>query len=927
MTGIQAGEGRAREGDVESVVGRADEQARLRSIGDRAAAGTPQLVVIEGPAGVGKSALVRDLATAMPAGHVALWARGEQIERQLDFGIIDQLVREAGAAGLAAPPALLRSEARPDPLEVGQTILDLTEQYGTDRLLLIVVDDAQWADLASIQAMSFAYRRLHQRRVLVVVVQRPDAPTLEAFDRLVRDGRGHRLRLAPLSPTAVAALVHARIGVHLTPRAAARLHGHTAGSPLETITLVDELDPGELTSGIGPLPAPRSYASLVLARLAACSPDAEQLVSMVAITGVPVELPTLARMAGVDDAAAALSEAIERDLLSLDRRGGRRVVEVAHPLIRAAVVEDLSPARAGQLHALAARTVDDPDRALLHRLRAVVGDDHDLAAEAIRRAGEQFADGWALTGVELLVAASDVLPPGAERSEARMRAARWLLRAGDTAAARELLDGTSGSDQPLERLVRGELALLEGDDRAARRLLEEAWAAEPALEVGARAAGLLATISANHGRPGASMRWARRALEQGTRSGTDVGYAMTMLASGWALDGDLDAGSAEIESWAARLSGGAGREDTQFARGAVALWAGRLDEAEELLRSVADNASKMAPLLTVAGARYSLADVWFRLGRWDEALALAEDLARSLEDSGQLLSAPMAHGVAASVRAARGDLAVARRHVEAGRAAMDATRNGAARLWVSTAEARVAGAADEHERVVGALQPLADALRDIGLPEGVQPWRADLVDALVALGRLDEAAAELGDLDARLATGGAHARAGAARARGNLAAACGDAPAAATAFAAGLAGDARVAGPFVRARLELAAGEFERRRGQRRDAAALLDAAEGRFELLGAAPLLARTRRERANCGLRPRRNATGCRDLTESERSVAELVASGHTNREVARALVVSVKTVETHLTRVFDKLAVRSRTELANAWRDERPDGSPLT
>jgi DNA-binding CsgD family transcriptional regulator len=286
----------------------------------------------------------------------------------------------------------------------------------------------------------------------------------------------------------------------------------------------------------------------------------------------------------------------------------------------------------------------------------------------------------------------------------------------------------------------------------------------------------------------------------------------------------------------------------------------------------------------------------------------------------------MAHGIAASVLAGRGRFEPARAHLRAGEQAMAASHNGAATLWLVTARARVAAAGGDHEAVVATLSPLATRLRSTGLPEGVQPWRADLVDALVALDRLDAATAELSELSRRLTSGGAHARAGAARARGTVLAARGDDEAAAAAFGAGLAEDAEATGAFARGRLELAAGAFERRRGRRRAAAALLDDAIARLTALDAAPYLERARRERDACGLTPRRQGRG--ELTTSERNVAALVAAGHTNREVANRLVVSVKTVETHLARVFDKIGVRSRTELANAWHgagDERASSPP--
>ncbi len=386
----------------EPLVGRSAEQREAAATVTRALVGTPQLLVVEGAAGVGKSALARAVAALMPSEAVVLWARGEEIERHLDFGIVDQLLREAAAAGLPAPPTLPRRGTRPDPLDVGELILGLAEEHARDRPLLVVVDDAQWADLPSVQALSFAYRRLRDRRAVLVVVQRGGSGNLDAFDRLVRDGRGDRVRLGPLSPAAVAELVRVRHGVVLGARAAERLHRHTGGSPLATVTLADELDPAVLTSGFGPLPAPRSYASLVLGRLASCSPEAERLVASVAVAGA-LELDGLERMTGLDDLAGPLSEAIDHGLVEMHTRGGRRVVDVAHPLVRAAVLDDLSPSRLCALHADAAAALADPDRSFRHELRAHLGRRPELAAEGIRRAHAQLAGGWQLSAIELLV--------------------------------------------------------------------------------------------------------------------------------------------------------------------------------------------------------------------------------------------------------------------------------------------------------------------------------------------------------------------------------------------------------------------------------------------------------------------------------------------------------------------------------------------
>lgn len=908
-------------GDLDSLVGRSAAWSRLVEARARAETGTPQLVQVEGEAGTGKTVLARAFVAAFSAGTVRLWARAEPIERQLDFGVVDQLLREASAAGLDAPPVLDRDGARPDPLVVGRLLLTLAEEHTVGRPLAIILDDAHWADGASIQAMAYAFRRLHDRPVLIVVLRRPGSGHLDAFDRIVGDGRGIVIEVGALDAPALAALIRQRTGAALSPRALTRVLDHTGGNPLAVTALLDEVDPAELAGGMGPLRVPRSYSSLVLSRVSSCSTDAEGLVATVAVAGAPVELSRLERLTGLADVPAALTEAIERTLVTLDVRNGRRVVDVAHPSVRTALLADLSPTRLCRLHSIAAAASVDPDRALLHRLRSVLGEDDELATQAIERARAQLADGWTLTAVELLIAASHVASPGPARAEALLRAADCLISTGDVAAATELLSAVDTAD-PLADLVRGQAALLAGQDERARIALTAAWDAGPGPEVAARAAGLLATVAANRGRADDAIAWARRALESGPGRGTDVGDAMTMLASGWALRGDLRSGEGEVREWAIRRTEPGARLDSGYALGILALWAGRLDDATAALEPVAALDFGHGPLMLITSARYALADVHYRTGRWDESLALAEQLAQQLDDADQPMAAPMARGVASFVRSARGEHEAARTHLRAGAEAMAVTGNQAAGLWLAVASARRAVAAGDHAKVIARLGPFAELMRPLDLAEGVQPWRADLVEALVATGRLDEADAVQQDLDRRVELEGPHVRAGVARAAGVLAAAHGDLDAATAAFDRGL-DDTGDPGPFERARLELAAGAHRRRLGHRRAAAELLEQAIERLDGLGAAPFLERARRERAACGLSPRRGASTRPQLTHAEAAVAELVAAGHTNREVAAHLVLSVKTVESHLGRIYTKLGVRSRVELANAWpgQDLRP------
>jgi DNA-binding CsgD family transcriptional regulator len=901
---------------TDELVGRDDARRVLADAWTRSGEGHATLVMVEGEAGVGKSALVRDLSGTCGPDTLQLTASGAEAEQLLDFGVVEELYAEATALGLAADLPFGRDGHRPDPLEVGAALLAVITDASAGAPVLVVVDDAHWADQPSVQAVTFALRRIRRLPVLTVVVHRPDAPLLEPLHRLCADGRGTRIRLAGLDAPDLRELVRRRCAVTLSPGAGQRLHDHTRGNPLEALTIAEELGPA-LDTRFGPMPAPRSYATLVLNRLAALPTEVEGLVAAIAVLGHPTSVGSLTAMLEVEDATSILDEAIRHRLLVMETRGGADVVDVAHPLLRAAVAFDLAPSRRADLHRRAATISSDPARALLHRLSAMLGEDVSLGREAVTLARAQLDDGWQLTAIDLLVGAARVLPDGPERTEALLLAADHLLRATDAAAARELLTLVSGDPgDAYEHVLRGQLAFLEGERDLAVDHLRLAWEIDPDDATTARAAMLLATLAANTANGKRSLAWARRALDRAARAdtGIDRGQALTMVASAWALVGDLAAGLGELDAW---RQGADDTSDAAIPRGLLLLWTGSLAAARDVLTSVVDTGDDAIETLTLAAAHYSLADAYYRIGEWDRALELAEHLAATLDDADRHLSSPMAHAVAAFVLAGRGRTTEAERHLERGHRALTASDNPSAALWVVVAKARVAAARGDDAEVALQLGLLAELTADLPLPEGVQPWRADLVSALVALDRLDEAEEALAALDARLRHSGAHARAGACRARAQLAAARGGDRDAALAFAEGLAEDPVATGSFARARLELAAGAFERRKGRRRIASDLLEQARRRFVDLGASPYLERTDRELAACGLNPRsRSDVAAAALTPAEEAVARLVVEGLTNREVATTLVVSVKTVETHLSKVFTKLGVRSRTELAVRW-----------
>ena len=938
------------------IVGRDSEIARFERALAGARAGHPGVVLLVGPAGIGKTALWRHVLT--PAGEAdgapVIVATGDEAETELEYGVIDQLLRRAPVD--ADTRARLAPRPGSDPVSVGAALLSLIDGLDLEAPVSVVVDDAQWADEPSLRALTFAARRLHDDRVLLCLACRA-----EGRDRLpaglVRlvDALDGRIDIGPLEVAAVAELAERRYGRPVPARVAARLHAHTGGSPLHVRALLDEL-PVEAAESPAALPAPHSYAALVIAQVAGCHDAARDLIAALAVLGAAAPVADVARVAGRPDPMAALDELAARGLVELGAGATGPVVTFPHGLVRAAILGDLSPSRRAALHT-AAVAVTAGDEALGHRLAAAVGPDPDLVAAARARAGQHVRAGAPAAAARQLLAAAPRAGSPDERELLVAVAATQLVLAGAPLGPLAAEIAEFAPSAPRSQVL-GREALNHGDLTQAGALFVDAWEratdADPGASTGPRSGGVTVTgrpedevglaavhqrmagpvadtlaILALHDRDGDGVvTWARRALAAGSRSGVSA----TLLCHGLAIDGRL--GEA-FDAMTTLLAGGpppAVSRDAHLGRGIVRVWSNDLDGAVADLAAADGSAAEhdrppgdaeglhpgSASLLARADVGSYQAEVAYRAGRWPEALDLAEAIASVVDDAGDAMVVALPHAEATFVLAGMGRVDDAQAHLDAAVASAEATGLMPARLWAAHATLRVAAARADHVRVAG----VGDALVAEGLatlPEGIHHWRATYVEALVALGRLDDARRTADELG-RLADSGTDVSlaADAARAAGAVAAADRRAEEAARMFAAGLELDPVASRPFERARLELAAGAHLRRTGHRREAAAVLTEAARRLAAMGAAPWATRCARELDACGLRPRRRTPGAplagdAALTAQERLVAHLVAGGRTNREVAAELVITTKTVEHHLGRIYAKLDLRSRSELA--------------
>jgi ATP/maltotriose-dependent transcriptional regulator MalT len=906
----------------ELFVGRTAELAQLHEELESARRGVPRVVLVEGRAGMGKTSLLRRFLAGANGVRV-LRAGGDEAETRLPYGLVDQLA--AGVSGLPTSlPASLSAAGRgpaAEPWSVGTGLVQLLGSLQGGGPVLVAVDDAHWADGASLAALAFALRRLRADAVMALVVGRPGAALPAGLTRLVDEGGGARIELSGFDVADVGKLA-AGLGVAGLPRRSLdRLVEHTGGNPLHVRALLDELGPDGLR-GPGPLPAPRAYSSLVVGRLAAVGEAARRLVTAAAVLGRRSPLGLAARVAGVERPGPALDEATGCGLLEAAHRSGSWEVGFPHPLVRAAVYDDLSPAERSALHARAAAQTSGA-ASLDHRVAAALVEDPVLAAELETRAGAEAASGAVSAAGQHLLAAARLSPWPADRERRLLEATRLLVLAGDAAEAAAHASELRGlPDSPGRDLVLGHLALLGGRLEEAEARLSAAWEGARRGPEAGHAAAQLAQLCLIQGRGGVAADWARRALAACPGEGPAVA-ALSRLLAGLTNAGRAAEARALVASLPERPPGDdPATVDALSGRGILRLWTDDPEGARLDLLAATTALRRWGQLKESAIFLAHLADAEYRLGRWDDSVAHGDQAASLAEDSDQAWLLGGTHSVVVFPLASRGHFELAEAHARRAVEASAALPEGeeANRGYAASAAAHLAWVQGVPGAVVEAVQPVLGFRNRAGSYEpGTMPWRELYAEALVALGRLDEAETVLRPYEELAeARGRRSSQAAAARARALLEAARGNPAGARAAFETALEHARALPTPFELAVVQHSYGAFLRRAGERRAALAHLSRARETFMCLGARPFVRRADRELAGTGLAP---APGSPvegvALTPQEVAVSRLVAAGRTNKEVAAELVVSTKTVEYHLGNVFAKLGIRSRRELASRLR----------
>ncbi len=821
----------------------------------------------------------------------------------------------AGAFGVGRPGGT-------DRFAIGLATLNLLATLAEDQPLLALVDDAQWLDAASLEALLFATRRLKGEGIVVLFAGR------DHLAGQARSGIPEHV-VGGLDTASAAQLIAAWSGDHASPEVADALVAATGGNPLALGEAVMQLTPEQL-AGVAALDDPPAVG---LGHGLAFQPAIDALPA-----ATRTALATLAALGSSGDCdllevvlaplRLGLDDLVPAEAAGVVALGGSKV-EFGHPLFRSAAYHGVDPGERRKIHAtiahaagparlgeafawqLAAAAIG-PDREAADALEAVANRQRarngDIAASRAYARSATLTDDLR-TKLRRLTEAARTAESGGHHAAAEILVAEGLALAKDEESRADLC------------AILAQVAASQGRLSAARDILVE-QASRLEISNRRRAADMLVdaamqsllSFEMDPGVPDARQAFA---LAQATGS-AEVARPGIVLAM--VLLGRLQEAESDLDRWQQQVqTSQAPEEPTQHALvlARLLVWTERITAARSVVDRLAAAAREQAPsdlpqILEVA------ADLEWRAGRWAHGHAAAGEGVELAEQMNQRLALIRCLAVRA-----RYDAATGREDdcLEAARRIADLRNDLDQEPWTRGLEdpalgllAMTAGDPEAAAARFEACVELANQ-RQVRDP-GAAPHIGDLIEALMMVGRPLEAERFLMRLQQRAdEVNRVSARAIVARCRGLLV----DDSAVEEAFAGALREHARSPQPFEIARTHLLLGERRRRIGRRGDAREPLRSALSGFEALGAAPWAARARAELRATGVTVRARRTASMELTAQELRVALVVADGATNREAAAALFLSVKTVEYHLTKVYEKLGARTRTQMARLLRGE--------
>ncbi len=900
----------------------------LRILSDVLASGGSAVAI--GDPGVGKSSLLKVAdQLAQRRGRRVLSVTPTQFDRGLPFAGLAELVAqcpEGTDEGLPGPQrrglAVALQRAEPDGPEVDALAVPLAVQGLLTQLcksepVALIIDDLQWLDRASLGSLGFALRRIsvEPHRLSVLVGTRPEGAGTDLIRSLPEPQ--HEFTLAPLEDWAIGQLLRTRLGARWTPPMSAGVARVSSGNPFLALMIAQAMQSDvsqwhwSAQDGHDPVfPVPPSLAELLCEKVTLLPQDAREVLLLVSAAG---RLTVTQLLGIVEDAQlrSALEAAADRDVATV---GAGSVVTFTHPLLAPAMYDAVAPAERRRAHSILAEKLDDPVERARHRSRSITAPDEAIAGELEKAAEISRGRGAQQLAGELLEGAALATPAGVDTAASLgrwLRAVDAYIAAGDGVAAQAALDKGSAlaavPEQEAQALVR-RLKLVDHYS-GVRSLAEAALRLAPeGSEVRAEILNILGLLHRMHGHGEDALRMTRMAVTEAAavkRYDVQLEALNHRLAVEWQwAQGQPQQTVRDI----AQLVESAALDPTAiyvvWTKGFFAVW--NDETAEKHVRdgiTSAVNAGRYGDLSflficlvlflirasRVRDAKAAL-DASDRLGAWAGS-SLQEDMARIL------------------VKEYAGELDGAR---ELAQGAVARSRISGATYWIAGFLAQVGFIETSARNWEAALEPLRELSEIFASTQMVDLeqllWGVDYADAALQVGAVQDVEAAISVLRRQGMAGRPEATVAANRCQALLTAARGDVDNALSELV-NIVDQPGSECPFEAARSRLALGQVYRRAGYKGMANEALNAAAGAFEELGIPRWAERARDEADRVGLHPTTSM-----LTATERRVAELVGSGHSNQETAAELFMSVKTVEANLTRIYRKLAVRSRTELAN-------------
>lgn len=920
---------------VDVIIGREQELAVVAGFLDHVRAG-PSALLLEGGAGIGKTALwswgVRE---ARRRSFHVLTAAPAESEAALSYAglwdLLDGLSDEAfcslpGLQRAALDAALLRSDeggASPDQRTVAVAVLGVLRSLAASAPVVVAVDDVQWLDQSSARILSFAARRLGAAPVSFLCCRAGAGGqdgALQLATALPKD-RVVLVEIGPLGRRALRDVIRIHLGTTLPRSTVTTVHRACDGNPFYAIELARGLT--TKTSPLSPdepLPVPSAMRAVLRTRLEQLPQRARDVLLVASAASHPTR--TLIREVLGRTARAALAAAEEAGALEVD---GERV-RFTHPLLGSTAYLEADGKRRQRLHLRLAEVVSDPEERARHLAigrrppDAEVAAALDVAADAAVRRGAPDA------AAHLREQAAR-FTPSEDTDEARRRdtaAAEHHVAAGDFERALAILEGwmertPAGPARAHILSLLAQVSVYRDSFPQAAALLERALPEadlDPRLQ--ARVELLMGFVLAQTGDLRSSSSHASSALRQGQRLGDPALVAQALAGSSvmnFVLGRPVAVDAVRRAVALEHSMGGASLLISPTFMGAfVDMWAGRLEDARKAF----------AACYALVQERGEESSVPLVAGQWGGAvqaecwagdLDRAESYAHGALESALQVGGDVARGLALSaqswVHAYRGEPEATRKASQESSALLQGAGVSALCLWPLGTLGFLELSRGDPSAAREALGPIAEIVPTAGVGEpATTPFVPDAIEALLGTG--DVAQAEdltqwLQECSAR--RGRPWTVAMAARCRGLVLAAKGELDEAASALEEAMTRHERLPMPVEKARTLLTKGVVHRRRKEKRAAKEALEKALTTFEHVGATLWAERARAELGRIGLRPPAGAA----LTATEERVAELAAAGRTTKEIAQQLFMSPKTVESVIGRIYGKLGVKSRAQLA--------------